>query len=314
MHSLYNKIEVAVVQTDLWCLEANGFWESSCVFQWVSVPSPCWGVYTKRIFMLILEELEQALGSWLDSQPQVNSPNNCAIPSASHLLHLPQSPDHLFPLISPIFWLRLFSRTGFLSPQLATHCRALPWSDDLRQANTVGNYRNTIFHQTGRKPCHIGVWAMGLLCAVAFHEREECLTSKSLQIAWNTGDKPTISYSSTVFQQCSGLLYCKLFQLQAFLSPLHPYWKSMSCSCISERPMGAHFNNNADQKNQMEKLVMRLTIVHCLLQVALEPRPPPVHSLCIPTMHIQVISCRATLAGGTSTYFSHHTIQCKPTF
>jgi hypothetical protein len=89
MHSLYNKIEVAVVQTDLWCLEANVLWllESSCVFQWVSVPSPCWGVYTKHIFMLILEELEQALGS------------------------------------------------RFLSPQLATHCRALPWSDDLRQAN-----------------------------------------------------------------------------------------------------------------------------------------------------------------------------------
>jgi hypothetical protein len=78
----------------------------------------------------------------------------------------------------------------------------------------------------------------------------------------------------------------------------------MSCSCISEIPVGAHFNNNADQKNQMEKLVMRLAIVHCLLQVALEPRPPPAHSLCIPTMHIQVISCRATLAAGRSTYFS----------
>ncbi len=188
-----------------------------------------------------------------------------------------------------------FQEPDVFHPQLATHCRALPWSDDLRQAN----YRNTIFHQTGRKPCHIDVWAMGLLCAVAFHEREECLTSKSLHIAWNTGGKPTISYSSTVFQQCSGLLYCKLFQLWAFLSPLGPNWKSMSCSCISETPMGAHFNDNAVQKNQMGKLVMRLAIVHCLLQVALEPRPPPVHSLCIPTMHIQVISCRAKLAAGT---------------
>ncbi len=161
MHSLYNKIEVAVVQTDLWCLEANVPWllgKFMCVsMRWFGVASPCWGVYTKRIFMLILEELEQALESWLDSQPQVNCPNNCAISSASHLVHLPQSWDHLLPLISPIFWLGLFSRTRFLSPQLATHCRALPWSDDLRQANTVGNYRNMIFHQTGRKPCHIGI-------------------------------------------------------------------------------------------------------------------------------------------------------------
>lgn len=273
------------------------------------MPSPCSGVYTRHIFMLILEELEQALGSWIEPTtgefPQQLCDTFCITPCASSSISRPFTPFDF-----NIFWLGLFSRTRFLSPQLATHCRALPWSDDLRQANTVGNYRNTIFHQTGRKPCHIGVWAMGLLCAVAFHEREECLTSRSLQIAWNTGGKPTISYSSTVFQQFSGLLYCKLFQLQAFLSPLGPYWKSMSFSCISERPMGAHFNNNADQKNQMEKLVIRLAIVHCLLQVALEPRPPPVHSLCIPTMHIQVISCRATLAAGTSTYFSsHHPMQ-----